>query len=289
MSNNNFTFAVAKLLRKLPFKGLSDSFNLFRHKKIKKQLAPVFSEAYETFKKYDKHTVNNVIWIFWWQGEDNMPDIVKKCYHSVLKFKGNKEVILITKDNIKQFTDISNNIYKKLDSGVISFTHFSDILRANLLKNNGGLWMDATLYVTKSLDSIDLSTLYYRGGRSDDTFNISFGRWTGFFMGGPSGMDLMSFMDRFYQCYWNYYDELSDYFLIDYALDYSWDKDLSEFSSLDIKYQNDNPQLFNMQSVLNEKFNEKIWKELTSNTSIFKLSYKKKIVENDKNSVYFYL
>lgn len=281
--NNNFSFTIAKLLRRLPAKNLSDNFNMYRHRKIQNQLKPIFEKAFQSFTKYEKYNVNNTIWIFWWQGEDSMPDIVKKCYNSVQRFCGNKKIVLITKDNIRDYTDISENIYLKLNSGVITFTHFSDILRANLLKNNGGLWMDATIYVTNSLDNIELKELLYRVSQSKDTFNISFGRWTGFFMGGPSGMDIMSFMDRLYQCYWEEYDELIDYFLIDYALDYAWNKNLSEFKSLEYKYKNIDPHLFDMQKFLNSKYDEMIWNDLTRNTNLFKLSYKKKINEKDDN------
>lgn len=281
--NNNFSFTIAKLLRRLPAKNLSDNFNMYRHRKIQNQLKPIFEKAFQSFTKYEKYNVNNTIWIFWWQGEDSMPDIVKKCYNSVQRFCGNKKIVLITKDNIRDYTDISENIYLKLNSGVITFTHFSDILRANLLKNNGGLWMDATIYVTNSLDNIELKELLYRVSQSKDTFNISFGRWTGFFMGGPSGMDIMSFMDRLYQCYWEEYDELIDYFLIDYALDYAWNKNLSEFKSLEYKYKNIDPHLFDMQKFLNSKYDEIFWNDLTRNTNLFKLSYKKKINEKDDN------
>ena len=281
--NNNFSFTIAKLLRRLPAKNLSDNFNMYRHRKIQNQLKPIFEKAFQSFTKYEKYNVNNTIWIFWWQGEDSMPDIVKKCYNSVQRFCGNKKIVLITKDNIRDYTDISENIYSKLNSGVITFTHFSDILRANLLKNNGGLWMDATMYVTNSLDNIELKELLYRVSQSKDTFNISFGRWTGFFMGGPSGMDIMSFMDRLYQCYWEEYDELIDYFLIDYALDYAWNKNLSEFKSREYKYKNIDPHLFDMQKFLNSKYDEMFWNDLTRNTNLFKLSYKKKINEKDDN------
>lgn len=281
--NNNFSFTIAKLLRRLPAKNLSDNFNMYRHRKIQNQLKPIFEKAFQSFTKYETHNVNNTIWIFWWQGEDSMPDIVKKCYNSVQRFCGNKKIVLITKDNIRDYTDISENIYLKLNSGVITFTHFSDILRANLLKNNGGLWMDATMYVTNSLDNIELKELLYRVSQSKDTFNISFGRWTGFFMGGPSGMDIMSFMDRLYQCYWEEYDELIDYFLIDYALDYAWNKNLSGFKSLEDKYKNIDPNLFDMQKFLNSKYDEMFWNNLTRNTNLFKLSYKKKINEKDDN------
>lgn len=286
MNKNGLTFVVAKALERLPGKELSDKFNMYRHKKIRQQLTPVFDEAYKTFTRYNEHKTNNTIWIFWWQGENSMPEIVQKCYRSIHQHQGNKNIILITQDNVKQYTDIPDFIYEKMNEGKITLTHFSDILRANLIKNNGGLWMDATLYLTSSLDSIDLSKLYYCSGYPADTFNVSFGRWTGFYMGGPSGLDLYSFMDRLYQVYWQDHEEIVDYFFIDYGLDYAWEKDLSSFKSLEESYRQNNPHLFDLQGVLNDTYSEQEWKKLTSDTSVFKLSYKKKI-DLDKQESYY--
>lgn len=286
MNKNGLTFVVAKALERLPGKELSDKFNMYRHKKIRQQLTPVFDEAYKTFIRYSEHKTNNTIWLFWWQGENSMPKIVQKCYRSIHQHHGNKNIVLITQDNVKQYTDIPDFIYKKMNEGKITLTHFSDILRANLIKNNGGLWMDATLYLTSSLDNIDLSKLYYCSGYPADTFNVSFGRWTGFYMGGPSGLDLYSFMDRLYQVYWQDHEEIVDYFFIDYGLDYAWKKDLSSFKSLEESYRQNNPHLFDLQGILNDTYSEQEWKKLTSDTSVFKLSYKKKI-DLDKQESYY--
>ena len=287
--NMDFTFTIAKVLRKFPVKYISNSFNMYRHKKIQEDLSGIFEESYKSFKRYEKHDFRNVIWIFWWQGKNSMPEIVRKCYNSILRHSGDKNVILVTKDNVRNYTYISDIIYSKLKKGKITFTHFSDILRANILKNNGGLWMDATLYVTDSLDTIKLDKLYYQGGYYSDTFNISFGRWTGFLMGGPSGMDIMSFMDYLYHCYWEKNDELIDYFFIDYGLNYAWDKNLSNFKSLSNEYSNENPRLFDLQSLLNNEYDEKIWKKLNTETRIFKLSYKKNIDKENENNFYNHL
>ena len=71
--------------------------------------------------------------------------------------------------------------------------------------------------------------------------------------------------------------------MIDYALDYAWNKNLSEFKSLEYKYKNIDPHLFDMQKFLNSKYDEMFWNDLTRNTNLFKLSYKKKINEKDDN------
>ena len=39
------------------------------------------------------------IWVCWWQGEINMPNIVRICYESICANSGTHPVKLITKDN----------------------------------------------------------------------------------------------------------------------------------------------------------------------------------------------
>lgn len=42
------------------------------------------------------------IWVCWWQGEEQMPDIVKACYHSIQKHACTHPVILITSENYQK-------------------------------------------------------------------------------------------------------------------------------------------------------------------------------------------
>ena len=85
------------------------------------------------------------IWVSWGQGEENMPPLVKACYRQLTYY--NKNVILLTNDNIKEYIDIPPIVYKKVSTGHVSWAHFSDITRNTLLARYGGLWLDATVWV----------------------------------------------------------------------------------------------------------------------------------------------
>lgn len=74
-----------------------------------------------------------------------MPELVSVCYNQ-LKVH-NDSVILITKDNIRQYADIPEAIYNKVNSEEISLTHLSDILRFSLLAERGGMWVDSTCFI----------------------------------------------------------------------------------------------------------------------------------------------
>ena len=53
---------------------------------------------------------------------------------------------IITKDNWQQYMELPNHIIEKVENGKITLTHFSDIIRAELIKNYGGVWEHAKDY-----------------------------------------------------------------------------------------------------------------------------------------------
>lgn len=96
---------------------------------------------------------DRIIWQYWGQGIDSqdMPDIVRYCFRSVDCYKGNFTVIRIDDSSITQYLDLPDFILDKKEKGVINRTFFSDLLRLALLKAYGGVWLDATILLTKEL------------------------------------------------------------------------------------------------------------------------------------------
>ncbi|MCL1868000.1 MAG: capsular polysaccharide synthesis protein, partial [Paludibacter sp.] len=89
------------------------------------------------------------LWQFW----DNpagktTPEIVKACLASVDKCKENFEHKILNNSTIEHYTDLPDFVMDKFRKGQMDYAHFSDLLRLNLLKNHGGIWLDATGYMT---------------------------------------------------------------------------------------------------------------------------------------------
>lgn len=296
----DYTFIFYKILRRIrPLHKLSYRLNNEKHKKIMNQLNSelklALSEANKEIQMEIKPTkeLNNTIWLFWWQGEEKMPKLSKECYQSICQNRGHYHIILITKFNINQYAKLPNYIYEKLDNGQITYTHFSDILRFNLLSNYGGLWIDLTCLVTGSLDKIDVHSELFTTSdyTTKDNFNISRGRWTGFLMGGPSNLLIFKFMNKFFSNYWKNNTQLLDYFLIDYALDYAFEHNLSDFQKASNHYNEFAPHLFELQDLLSLSYDDpKVTSLLNSGGYIYKLSNRKKIRNiNDPNILFNHL
>ena len=99
--------------------------------------------------KIDNTQTPETIWQFW----DNpagrtTPAIVKASFESVEKFKGNFERKILNNSTIENYSDLPGYVLDKFKNGQMDYAHFSDLLRLNLLRNHGGIWLDATAYMT---------------------------------------------------------------------------------------------------------------------------------------------
>jgi len=94
------------------------------------------------------------VWTCWLQGEDNAPELVKKCFGSMKQYMPSGfEMVVVTLDNLNQYLTLPDFVVKKYKAKIISNPHFSDIIRLSLLKKYGGFWIDATCLLTSPLPS----------------------------------------------------------------------------------------------------------------------------------------
>jgi hypothetical protein len=85
------------------------------------------------------------IYILWFQGFDEAPEVVKKCANSWKIYNPDWDIILLDDNNINYYINLKN--YNKFNK-----TAQSDVIRILLLKLYGGLWVDATTFCNQSLN-----------------------------------------------------------------------------------------------------------------------------------------
>ena len=100
--------------------------------------------------KLENVPINKVIWQYWGQGfaDDALPERVKLCFDSVDKYCGDFKVIRLSDSNLCDYIDLPAYIVEKYNKGIIGRAHFSDIVRLAILSAYGGLWLDATIFIT---------------------------------------------------------------------------------------------------------------------------------------------
>lgn len=159
------------------------------------------------------------IWVFWWTGEHDAPDIVKACIKSIRQNANGHEVILIDKDNIADYVSFPQYIEIKHNSGAISHAHYSDIVRLSLLAEYGGVWIDATVFISQPLPKYVFETDFFSAKSVDvNAHYYSHSRWTTYFLAGHSGFPLFRFVRNMLYEYWANANVAIDYLLFDYMI-----------------------------------------------------------------------
>ena len=282
------------------FKGIERAIARLRQKGTLKRVMTVYGQQ-EVVKKYIDNTDNLLennspigdtsnIWVCWWQGEENMPEVVKVCYRSIKKLSGKHPVVLITEDNLKDYVQLPQFIMDKYAAGIISRTHFSDILRFYLLKEYGGIWMDITNFLTAEIDSfVPADSTFYSYKHITEYNNVSQGLWTSYFNASGKGNIIPSYLYESLVSYWNKTDKLEDYLLLDFIFKLGYDNIPAMkkiIDSIPLK------EIGTMRKIMNRKWNGEEWKRYFIQAPFQKLSYKKyvnKITKKGEKTHYAYM
>ncbi len=103
------------------------------------------------FNIYSKsNKLPKIIWIYWEQSWENAPKICKKCLKSWKKYNKNWKINVLSKENLHKYIDMNKYVHNFWKKEPIQSR--SDLIRLNLLNIYGGVWTDATVFCTKSLD-----------------------------------------------------------------------------------------------------------------------------------------
>ena len=238
-------------------------------RKLKKQ----YQSMLESFS-YDRVTTKGIksdnVWVCWFQGLDYAPTIVKKCVQSIREHVGSENLTIITTNNVKNYVNLPKYIIEKWRKGIISNTHLSDILRLELLINYGGLWLDATTFVTGDIPQYiyDNDLFMYRLSDANDKA-IRYNTWLMY--ATPDNRVLKMVRDLLYE-YWKRENRLKEYFLIHLFITMVLEKYPDDFDAMFRVSDSDSNILY--LNYFNEPYCEETYNNIVKTTSIHKLTYK---------------
>lgn len=256
---------------------------------LKHQYSSLLSELESDMRNYSPSAdmTLSTIWIFWWQGEDSMPPLVKACYLQAKKVFHDKKVVLLDQSNWSDYVEIPAVILEKVKAGIITLTHFSDILRMALLYQRGGLWMDATLFISRAVpDSIFKQPLFTLKSKVEQAY-VSQCRWTSFCFGSLKGHPLVKFMQNLFFQHWQKYDQFIDYFSIDYGIRMAYDVCKPIGGSIDA-YAMRQDNLYSLVDSLSSIYTPKLWDDIMLSGYFFKLNRRLEVQDQiDSNETIF--
>lgn len=255
----------------------------------------------KNYSYYNLEEVKNPpLFIMWYQGFEDLPEVIEKCIESIKKNIKNRPIILVSRENLKNYCDIPDYIYEKVDSGKITKTFFSDIARAALLYKNGGTWCDAAIFLTKEVPSSYFDKIFYCpcGIKSElkKDFRYLFRKtkgWNVSFQGTKyKKFPLYDFLFHFYCKYFSLYENHVDYFMNDFSISLFL-KHNNNFRKILSEQTENNTKEFTLALMMNKTISPKTKCKLQflEGNFIHKLTYKKnwKRGINGKQTVYDYV
>ena len=224
------------------------------------------------------------IFVCWFQGEQNMPQLIKACIESIKRHIPHDMTCfrLITMENVMQYVTFTEDVIKKFNDGIISYTHLSDLLRTELLYRYGGMWIDATYYISRDIPAEIFE---------DELFTIAFdkilwgqdvikSRWSSSFLYAKNkNNQVIQFLLEGLWQYWESENELIDYFVFDYI----WDAGYRGFEK--IKEQVDAVRkspyaVYDLQMRMNQRYTLEENERIESDSFCYKL--------NRRNEYHYY-
>ena len=217
------------------------------------------------------------IWSMWWQGTDNLPEVVSLCFEAINRHRASRPFIVITKDNYKDYVRLPDYITEKVKNGTIRLTHFSDIVRMYLLSRYGGMWIDATVLVTRDIpeEFFGMSYCTLRRPTNQSEYNVSLRRWCICVQSAWPGCPLCEFVLDMWLEYWRTQNFLADYVLTDYFFALAYET-LPECRKLIEAVPFGNYAFDDLQHVLASEWDAEKFDAMNRGTQFFKMTYKHK-------------
>lgn len=242
---------------------------------LKDKYQSVLDSSETKYKRLGNGKISRFVWVCWLQGMENAPELVKVCYESL---KGNlieREVILLTSENIRQYVILPDYIEDKFRKGIIPMAQYTDLLRLELLIKYGGTWMDSTVLCTGFNDSkvqefkgLDADLFVFQYLENGEYMFRGLSNW--FITSCSDNWVLKELRDMLYQ-YWKDYDCVMHYYIFHLFFGMIMEKHPEEATQMP-RYSNAISHYLSRR--MGDEYDEQWMDELKKRTCFHKLSYR---------------
>lgn len=245
-----------------------------------KNISSTFQNLNVKIEKYKKK-----IYMYWGQGFEMAPPIVRSCYNKMKMLHGD-DLVELNDNNLENYVNIPDFI--KFNEN-ISMAHKSDIIRMLILTYHGGIWADATCYPSQNL------LVHYSENFKDGffAFRSNESMISNWFLCSEKGGYISKMILSSLLVYWKCHDKANDYFffhhifesllLVDREFERSWLRVKRKYRSSSLK----------MARKLGDKYDKNNFLNVYESSAVHKLThkYKKKYSEQEfgKDSLLNYL
>lgn len=257
-----------------PLHIISDYENkkILYYKKVKKKL----EHRYLKYAGRDPENLSfglcddeNPSWIYWKQGIDKAPQIVKCCIDSVFKH-AKTPIILLDNRNVDNYVKLPSNIIKKNQKGIISDAALADLIRLSLLEHFGGTWIDATVFLSGAIPDYILKADFFA---FRDTFGLikNSALISNWFLHAKKHNEIIKIARNMSYSYFEKEKYPLEYLLVYIFLTIAFEQNKDKGINFPYANSDYSHQLF---YALAQPYNQRIMEQIMQYTPIHKLSYK---------------
>ncbi len=215
------------------------------------------------------------IFSIWLQGGDNAPDIVKACWRSI-RHNCSQELVVLDEKSLWEWIELPEYIMRKRAEGKIKPAHFADICRVELLYQYGGVWLDATDFVTSPIPEEIMEEdffIYLCGPQINGGYTFI---QNCFFRSRKGNFIIKAWREAIHE-YWKNEDGTADYFVhqLLFKMVVENNAKAAELFSAMPKIEQD-PTHALWWSCRSKTFDRKLFEDLTRNSFYQKVEYKSK-------------
>lgn len=253
--------------------------------KMRKKYSRFISRYVSSHNKKKERRNSRKVWVLWLQGMEKAPELVQKCYESLQKNLTDREIILLTEENYRSYVKFPDHIQSRIDDGIITRTHMSDLLRLELLNRYGGTWIDATVFCSgQNIPDYMLNSELFlfqnlKPGLDGQCTCIS--SW---FMTACTNHPILQLTQALLYEYWKTNTKMTDYFLLHDFFQLAIEAYPEEWNQV-IPFSNSVPHILLLR--LFETYDDTCWKAVKDMCPFHKLTYKFDEKDTEKSETYY--
>lgn len=244
-----------------------------RNRKIQQYLYPILDHVCQNSVKIENLNEQKEapIWFCWFQGEERIPEIPHLCLASIRRNAGSHPVIVLDQKNYVQYCTLPDIVVERYAAGQLKQAHFADILRINLLAQQGGLWLDATMLITAPLPDSVFNMPFFSIKTQPDGYYVSACRWAVFCLAANKGNQLFLRLAKVFEEYLLHTDIFIDYFMFDQFIEMLSTQD-EKIRAMINEIPFNNPDVHKLNVLLCKEFDTALFYKLCERTWAFKLN-----------------
>lgn len=215
---------------------------------------------------------SNKVWVCWFQGMENAPPLIQRCYASLQKNLPGRDIVLLTEENYRQYVTLPEYIEEKAAKGIIPKAQYSDLLRLELLIRHGGTWIDSTVLCSgEEIPSYMLDSDLFLFQNLKPGLDGHATRISNWFITACTNHPLLVLTRDLLYAYWKKHNTMVDYFIFHDFFELAIEAYPEEWSKV-VPFANSTPHILLLR--LFETYDEQVWDAVKHMTPFHKLSYK---------------